>query len=155
MNRSVAVTCVSGLILVGVSGCFQNPLENLVEDAVGGAVENAIEQELGGEDAEVDFSGDVSLPSDWPAEIPTPDGEIISAMTLDGTYTIVTNVASVADGEKTLQELLDSGFSIVFEQASEGMTFYGLENSSWSVQYQVIDDGEAISVYMSVGPLMQ
>ena len=155
MKKSVAVLGVSSVIMFGVSGCFQNPLENLVEDAVGGAVENAIEQELGGEDAEVDFSGDVSLPSDWPAEIPVPEGEIISAMTLDGTYTIVTTVASAGEAEKTLQELLDAGFTTVFEQASEGMMFYGLENSSWSVQYQVIDDGEMISVYMSVGPLMQ
>lgn len=158
MRKSVAVWGVAAVLLVGLTGCFQNPLESLVEDAVGGAVENAVENELEqelGEGAEVDFSGDVALPSDWPAEIPVPDGEIFSAMSLDGTHTIVVNVASAAVADETLQALLASGYNIVFEQSVEGMQAYSLDNGQWSVQYQVMDDGETISVFMSVGPTVQ
>lgn len=150
--------CVSGALLVGLTGCFQNPLENLVEDAVGGAVENAIENEIEqelGEGAEVDFSGDVALPSGWPAEIPVPDGEIISAMTLDSNHTIVVNVASAGVADTTLQQLLSAGYEIDYQQNVEGMAAYGLDNGQYSIQYQVMDDGSTVSVYMSVGPTMR
>jgi hypothetical protein len=151
MRQIVSSLTMVGL-LVGLTGCFQNPLEAAVE----GAIKKAVESELAESGAEFDYGTNVDLPADWPSSVPIPDGDLITALSSEGTHSIVITVASVEAAEAGVQKILDSGFSVEYEQTmAEGMRSWGLVNAEYMVMYLYIDDGESVNVNMTVGPASQ
>jgi hypothetical protein len=151
MNKFLVMSAVA-LVSLGVSGCFQNPIEAAIEKATEQTVEKALEQE--GVDADIDFgSGSgVSIPDGWPASVPIPDGNIFSAMTLDDMRTITMEVASEAVGLAGLEAIKANGFEVVFEQAAEGFRTVALDGNGLSVIYGMATDQETTTVTISVGP---
>jgi len=147
MRRIATTVSIMGL-LVGLTGCFQNPIEAAIE----GAIEQAVESELGESGAEFDYGTNVQLPADWPASVPIPEGDLISAISSDGSHAIVMSVASVDVADAGLQKLLNAGFTVVYEQDMTEMRSWGLENDELSVMYLYIDDGESVTVNITVGP---
>ena len=151
MRRIVNTMAIMGL-LVSLSGCFQNPLEAAVEGAIEQAVEQAVESGLAESGAEFDYGTNVQLPADWPASVPIPEGELLTAVSSDGSHAIVMSVASVDVADAGLQKLLDAGFTVAYEQDMTEMRSWGLENDELSVMYLYIDDGESVTVNITVGP---
>jgi hypothetical protein len=151
MNKFLVMSAVA-LVSLGVSGCFQNPIEAAIEQATEQTVEKALEQE--GVDADIDFGqgSDVSVPDGWPASVPIPDGNIFSAMTLDDMRTITMEVASEAVGLAGLEAIKANGFDVVFEQAAEGLRTVALDGNGLSVIYGMVTDPETTTVTISVGP---
>lgn len=151
MNKILIVTAVA-LFPLGLSGCFQNPLEAAVEKATEQAVEKALEQD--GIDADIDFgSGSgVSIPDGWPASVPIPDGNIFSAMTLDDMRTITMEVSSEAVGLAGLEAIKANGFTVVFEQSAEGFRTVALDGNGLFVTYGMATDQDTTTVAISVGP---
>jgi hypothetical protein len=151
MNKILISTAVA-LLSLGLSGCFQNPIEAAVENVTEQAVENALEQE--GIDADIDLGGgsDVSIPEGWPASVPIPDGNVFSAITVDDMRTITMEVASEAVGLAGLEAIKAEGFSVVFEQNVEGMITAALEGNGLSVIYAMATDQDTTTVTISVGP---
>lgn len=149
MRRSsaLAATLSVGLAL-SLSGCFANPLEQLTEGLVEGGVEQLIEQ---GSGLDIDFGEGAALPSDWPAELPVPDGEILFSGSAEGTSTLAMNTTA-AFAEAGLADLLDSGFTITQEQSiGEGSKVYILENDSLSVSYAWADGSDEGVVFLQYG----
>jgi hypothetical protein len=73
MIRRIGPILTVSVLAVALSGCFQNPIEAALENAV----ESEIEKSLGESGVEVDLGLDgqgVSNPSGWPRSIPVPDG---------------------------------------------------------------------------------
>jgi hypothetical protein len=138
-------------IVFALSGCFQNPIEAAVERAAEETVERALEES--GADVDLGLTGDVSLPDGWPAEIPVPDGNIVSAVAIDGTYTVMIEVSSVEVGLAGLEAIKNNGFTVSYEQEMQGFRTVGLENATNTVLYSVLTDGDVSSVTIFVGPV--
>jgi hypothetical protein len=147
-RTSVFAAALSLGLVVSLSGCFANPLEQLTEGLVEGGVEQLIEQ---GSGVDINFGDGAALPSDWPAELPVPDGEIILSGSSEGTSTLAMNT-TVALAQSGLDDLLDSGFTIVQEQAVGGGTqLYILENDSYSISYAWADGSDEGVVFLQYG----
>ena len=107
--RTVTPLALAAALALTLTGCFGNPLESLAE----GAIENIVEDQTG-VDIDVDGGSGVgsgaSLPDDWPTDVPTPDGTIISSMAIDKTFTTSIQVADEAAAQAGLDALLNAGF---------------------------------------------
>lgn len=148
MRRTSIIVALSAGLTLLLSGCFANPLEQLTEGLVEGGVEQIIEQ---GSGLDIDFGEGAALPSDWPAELPVPDGEILISGSADGTSTIAMNT-TVSFAEAGLADLLDSGFTIAQEQSlGEGSKVYLLENDTLSVSYAWADGSDEGVVFLQYG----
>lgn len=148
MRRTAALaTTLSVGLVVSLSGCFANPLDGLVEGLVEDGVQQIIEDQTG---LDIDFGGGAALPSDWPASLPVPDGEILISGSAEGTSTIAMNT-TLAHAENGLTKLLDAGFTITQEQAiGEGAKVYILENDTLSVSYAWGDSDDGV-VFLQYG----
>lgn len=149
MKKYLVPVATVGLVFA-LSGCFQNPLDAAVERAAEETVERALEES--GAEVDLDLTGDVSLPDGWPSEIPVPDGKIVSAIAVDGSFTVVIEVSSVEVGIAGIQAVENSGFTLAYDQAMEGLRTVGFENDTYSVLYSVLSDGDVPTVTMFVGP---
>jgi hypothetical protein len=136
--RALGIGGASAALVLALSGCMPgiplpgNPLENLVEDA--------IESTTGGQ---IDVGTSASIPADWPAELPVPEGKIITAMSIDGTHTITMQIADAEVAKKLVADLISRGF------VEDGVADYGqlvthvLSRDGWNVQvaWVISDDG--------------
>lgn len=148
MRRTSIIVALSAGLTLALSWCFANPLEQLTEGLIEGGVEQLIEQ---GSGLDIDFGEGAALPSDWPAELPVPDGEILISGSAEGTSTIAMNT-TVAFAESGLADLLDSGFTITQEQSlGEGSKVYILESDTLSVSYAWADGSDEGVVFLQYG----
>lgn len=134
MRRTVPAVAALGLgLALTLSGCFANPLEQLTEGLVEGGVEQIIENQTG-VDVDVDGSGGASLPADWPAEVPTPDGDIVLSSSAGGVYSVIINVASYDDVQGAFDEMLLAGFAEIstLDLGADAITRV-YENTTWNV----------------------
>ena len=149
MKKLLVVACAS-LVTVGLSGCFQNPLEAAVERAAEETVERAIEES--GVDVDLDMSGDVSLPEGWPSGVPVPDGNVISASTIDGVMAVIVEVANEDVGLAGIEAIKAAGYTVSYEQNVEGFRTVALSSPEYEVVYGVLSDGTTTSVTITVLP---
>ena len=116
-----------------LSGCFGNPIENMIEGATGG---------------EVDLGG-TSVPEGFPAEVPLIDGEIVNGMSLGAegatVYNVVVKVDGIEAAETIKGQLEEAGFT-----TAEGLGATGAEsatliysNANWGVLVVVAGDPNA------------
>ncbi len=126
---------LAGGLVVGLSACA-NPLEAAVEGLIEGGVENAVEGATG-VDIDVDSGSGASLPADWPSDLPVAEGRIVSALAIDGIYSVSIEATDAAAAEAGLQALLDAGFTTIAEQD------YGVELRSWVMEREA--DGYTMS----------
>lgn len=133
--RRLGGLLLAGGLVVGLSACA-NPLEAAVEGLIEGGVENAVEGATG-VDIDVDSGSGASLPADWPSDVPVAEGRIISALAIDGIYSVSIETTDAAAAEAGLQALLDAGFTTIAEQD------YGVELRSWVMEREA--DGFTMS----------
>lgn len=135
--RRLGGLLLAGGVVVGLTACA-NPLESAVEGLIEGGVENAVEGATG-VDVDVDSgSGSgASLPADWPSDVPIAEGRIVSALAIDGIYSVSIETTDAAAAEAGLQALLDAGFTTIAEQD------YGVELRSWVMEREA--DGFTMS----------
>lgn len=150
MKKYLAPVATVGLVFA-LSGCFQNPLEAAVERAAEETVERALEES--GAEVDLDFSGDISLPEGWPSEVPVPDGNIISTYSVDGTMTVMVEVASPDVAAAALDDIENAGFTVGSESQVEGFYSAGLESADYSVIFTSTFDGDVTMVSIVVAPL--
>jgi hypothetical protein len=136
-----------------LTGCFANPLDQLTEGISEGIVEGVVEGATG---VDVDVSGDgtsASLPSDWPTEVPTPNGKIIASFSVNNSYSATIDVGDDAAAAAGVEAIAASGFEITSETDLGGFKVYGLENAEWSVNYSWgADEAGATFVNLTVSP---
>lgn len=98
-TRAAVAVAIAGITASLLTGCFANPVEELVNRGVEGAVEGA----TGGD---VSLSG--KLPADFPADVPVIDGKIGLSAGAGGTEGWIVAVTSsstdaVADAAAALE----------------------------------------------------
>ena len=154
MSRTVpAIAALSLGVALALSGCIANPLEQLTEGLIEGGVEQIIEGQTG---VDVDVNGNgASLPNDWPAEVPTVDGEVGFSVAANGTFTAALTVPNVAAAEEPFTQLLDAGFTEVSAlDLGNGAATRVYENGAYNVVVIIgsNDDGTA-AVQYTIAPI--
>ena len=124
------IAIVMALLLApALSGCFGNPIENIIEDATGG---------------EVDLPG-TTLPEGFPSEVPLIDGEVIFGTAFGDGATKVYNVSVKVGGAEAFEEiktqLEDAGFTSNVDGSIDAGGTGGFSNDTWSVLVVVTNDG--------------
>lgn len=142
---------LAGVFIVSLTGCFQNPVDALLDRASEEIAEKAIES-LGsaeGLDLEYDYGTDASVPDGWPASIPVPKGTITSALCLQPGDCILTITSpSESQAKADLQALKSAGFTTEWEQIQDGyVDFQGLNCSvPMAVHYGYFVEGNTVEV---------
>lgn len=128
---SFATVLVAGAGTFGLAAC--NPLAAVTEQAVEKAVEDST-----GADIDIDAGGGVSMPEDFPSDVPVIDAKLFTATSIPNgsskTWTILYQVDDPTKAyEAASKRLTDAGFTSTSSmQAAEGS--YGtFENGTWSV----------------------
>ncbi len=156
MRRTAPAVAVLGLgLALTLSGCFANPLEQLTNGLVEGGVEQIIEDQTG-VDVNIDGSG-ASLPDNWPADVPTVDGNVQFSVATEGIFSAAIDATSVADGEGAYTAMLDAGYTQVAEfQVIDDASSRTFENGTWNVNILVAanEDGTA-TVQYTIIPLTE
>jgi hypothetical protein len=143
MTKKLAIIAALAVFSLGLSGCFQNPLES--------ALETALEQE--GIDADLNFDAEgVSLPADWPSEVPVPDGTIFSAFRADSIFTATVDVSSTEAVVAAVNTLQSRGYELVSETQQTGIASWSLDNGTNFVTYMIFSDSDVTTLTISVAP---
>ncbi|WP_168628009.1 MULTISPECIES: hypothetical protein [unclassified Cryobacterium] len=142
LTTVTAAILLSGGMVFSLSGCFSNPLENLVEDGLGVNVED---------------SGS-SIPGDFPKAVPLYDGPVKEGSSLKmgdvKTWTVVIGVSGLEAGAKIEADLKAAGIDgmlIQDDKAASGVfgnddygVMFTVENADggWQVSYLVTEGGK-------------
>lgn len=148
--RTPITVIAAAAIAIGLSGCFGNPVESLIESTVEEAVEGATGVEV---DVDTDGSG-VSIPADFPSDLPMPDGDLISALSADGTFVLSFVITDENAGANLAQQFKDMGWA---EEAAADMgelkTWAYYDGSSRFVTIgQIGGEGAETQLQYTVGP---
>jgi hypothetical protein len=140
-SRAATAVVIAAISATLLTGCFGNP----VEDLVNRGVEDAIEGATGGD---VSLGGE--LPADFPTSVPLIDGTIgVAAGTggADGWVVVITSSASdpVADAASALEA---AGFTEDTTVSGAGMGAKVYSNA----EYLVLVAGEGETVSYTVTP---
>jgi hypothetical protein len=119
------VSLIIGSVLVfSLSGCFANPVQGLIEGVIEEQTGIDVNTGSGGSSAE--------LPAGWPG-LPVPDGQIISAISSDGTYLVSSIVTSEASIESVVTELKGSGYEETSRTDLGEIQAVVLSGSEWAI----------------------
>ena len=144
LTRAAIAVAIAGVTATLLTGCFGNPVEDLVQRGVEGAVEDATggEVSLGGE-----------LPAGFPTSVPLVDGDIslaAGAGGVEGWVVVITSSAAepVADAAAALE---GAGFTedTAVTGAGAGAKVYS------NAEYLVFVAGEGTTVSYTVTPQAQ
>lgn len=131
---TIPVALVLALALApALSGCFGNPIEQIVEGATGG---------------DVSLPGQ-SVPDDFPSDVPLADGEVIFGMGVGNTdgkaWNVTVKVASLESVDEIRAQLEGAGFTEneagIGGTADQGATIV-YENGTYTVLVVVTKDAE-------------
>jgi hypothetical protein len=149
MRRTVpAVAALALGVSLTLSGCFANPLEQLTDGLIEGGVEQIIEDQTG-----VDVNA--ALPDNWPADVPTLQGEVVFSLAAEGVFSAAIKVGSLAEAQQAYTDLTNAGFTQLSElQIGDGSEARVFENGTWNVALLLAEneDGTAQMQY-TVGPV--
>ena len=142
----LAPTAVLGLVLL--SGCGSPLPGGVVPGGLEETLEQTLEQETGGE---LDLGG-AALPSDWPAELPLPAGDLMSSISSDGTQVLTYLIDDVSVGERLVADLSALGFTETASADMGELVTNVLDRDGWvvSVGWAIGDD--QIVLNYSSGP---
>lgn len=91
-----------------------------------------------------------SLPGDWPAELPLPDGTLVTATSIDGTQSLVYRVADASVGERLVNDLVARDFELEAKSDMGQLVSNVLKRDGWTVSVGwLIDDDDVTLTYVS------
>jgi hypothetical protein len=159
LTSATAAGVIGGALLL--SGC-SNPIDDAIDNAVEGAVENAVEEgvekaieaESGG-DVDIEVGSSVSLPEDFPTDIPLPDGgTLIASLRVEQSWSLSYEVDSLAQADELVQEFGDWTQESVVDQGTN--KFWILSNDNYVVTISAVQEGDEPAVLgMIVGEQSQ
>ncbi len=127
-RRIIAWAAGSAVLLLALTGCMANPIENLIKDKVGEAVEGAT-----GVKVDTDGNG-MEWPSGWPSELPRPAGKLTGALTVQEgrSYTAILE-SDQGSYDAFVAKLKASGYSSTMETTTADGAMHGFSDGSWVV----------------------
>jgi len=140
---TTAALALAALLLVGCGSLIPTP-EKIAEDTIKEGVEKTVEEATG---TSVDIDP-TSLPDGFP-DLPTPEGELISTLAVDDTYSLSYRLDDEAAVDAVKAALLADGYEVTGEASGEFNAFVAA-NPEWTVSLSWYDDGEG-SVVLAYG----
>lgn len=144
----------AGTLLAGCGQIAESATEQLLEQAGGGSMDIDLEGDnvtIQGEDGAMSMGGDLALPENWPAEVPTfADGSLVF-VSVDGaagsaTGTWNTDMA-VDDAAATVRAAVEgAGYAVESESQVEGLRSFSATGNGYRVDVNVASDGTATTV---------
>jgi ABC-type glycerol-3-phosphate transport system substrate-binding protein len=138
--KHTRILALAGLLTIGLSGCFANPVEQLVQNRVEDAVEGAVEDAAG---SDVDLGG-TTLPDGFPSDaVPVIEGEIVYGAGMGGeAWAVMVKVADRDAAYAEVKQLLtDKGFETTMESSAEGGAFAIFTSDAYVAQVTVGESG--------------
>lgn len=136
--RTVAIIAAAGTLALMLSGCFGNPVESIVEQAI--EDQTGVEVSAGGED------GLATLPSSWPTEVPVPDGKLLLALSAEGSYSATIELGDADAAQAGLDKFLFAGYQITSEADYGGLKSYQLASPNFDVNFSFGPDEAGVYV---------
>lgn len=123
-------------VTVGVTAC--NPLQAITEEGV----EQAIEGATGG-NVDIDAGAGVSIPADFPSDVPIIDATLFSSVSLgsgaEQTWNLIFNVSDAqAAYADAVSMLTGAGYAEVAQTESAEGSFGSFANDAWSVTVSAV-----------------
>jgi hypothetical protein len=154
VNQRPLITAVALAALLALAGCSAPPTPSGGTGGDGGSGgtngrPGTSEGEPGAADPEEPTTDDVApvsgrLPDDWPADVVVPDGEIVQAMSLGGTWIALVNVADTAGAfASSSASLQAAGYAVVSEVATDHGSIGVYESAQLQVQIAIATAPEA------------
>lgn len=132
----------ASILVLSLSGCFANPVESIIK----GAVKNQT-----GIDVSTDAGmGSAKLPDDWPG-LPIPDGQIVSAISIDGTYVVSMLVKSEQSIESVVTDLEGAGYEASSRSDFGGLKTVQLTSLEWIVSLGWLPGEDAGTFILNYG----
>lgn len=140
--RSLVLVATSGVLALGLSGCFGNPVENLVE----GVIENqtGVDVEVGG------TGGGAAVPENWPG-LPIPDGDLISSLAVDGTFVLTMMVETEDEIERVIAELITQGYAETARADTSGFKTVVVASDELTASFSWYPDEESGNFGLNYG----
>jgi hypothetical protein len=125
MRALKPLSLIIGSVLVfSLSGCFANPVQGLIEGVIENQTGIDVNTGSGGSSAE--------LPAGWPG-LPLPDGQIVSAISSDGTYIVSMLTTSEESIESVISQLEGSGYELSSRSDLGEIQAVILNGNEWTV----------------------
>lgn len=151
-RRAPLAVAVITLLALGTSGCFQNPIEAVIQGAVNDTVEGAIEDATGTDiDVDLDGSG-ASIPEGFPSELPLPEGRLVATLGVDGTYVLTFETTGDA-ADAIVERYRSDGWNVVSEADYGDLKLFAFENGQWQASISSVVDGEVVQVQVTATPV--
>src|SRR5690606_13398888 len=93
----------------------------------------------------------VSVPSGWP-NLPLPQGELVSAISVDQTFSLTYRIPSAAAADALLAELAGAGFSTESDADYGDFRTHVLTDGVLSVTVGVMSNDDEVSMIYSSTP---
>lgn len=156
-----AVTAMAVALPVTLSGC-----SSTVEQAAGQAVEQVIEQQadvdveaegdgdvtISGEDGSVQVGSSITLPEDFPRDLPIPEGTLVAVVSANGGWSLSYEGVEQAAVEHLVSRYDEAGYQEVFAAAQDQTLQSSHQNSDWTVMLLWDGSGESKALVYSVTP---
>lgn len=167
MSASIAgLTLASALVLTGCAGLVENAVDSAVdkaaEEVAENVAENAIEQAIeadSGLDADIDLGLDgsgASVPSDFPSEVPLPDGlDLQTSMKASGGFSLIYAATDRSKIDAYVAKF--DSWEETFASDMGEMRTWGFQGADWSVSLGDImssSDDQAM-LTLTVTPITQ
>lgn len=120
----VAMTTLSGCAVGLADGSIENALESALEEATDGEL-----------DVDLDGAGGAELPKDWPSNVPVPAGDIITAASLGGLYSVTLTVAGIETAKAHAVTIANAGFTEKSSQSYETGALWIFTGGDLQVSY--------------------
>ena len=99
------------------------------------------------------LGGGADLPADWLPEVPVPEGNLISVVSVDSSISIIVEVAGPDAAVAALEALKNAGFTVLSEGRVKNFATATLENGDYSVPFSSATHGSGTSVLMLGAPM--
>lgn len=150
----IVIALAGGVTLVGCGQMAESATEKLIEEAAGGDVNIDVEGDgvtIEGEDGGFAVGGDLSLPENWPAEIPTYGGGSLVMVSVDsasgGATAVWSTDESVDDAAASIRGAVEgAGYAIDSESQMEGLRAFSATGNGYRLDVSVGGSDGATSV---------
>ncbi len=88
-----------------------------------------------------------SLPADWPAELPLPEGRLVTSTSSDGAQSLIYLVADAGVAERLVEDVVALGFELESTTDMGALVSNMLSRDDWNVTigWLVGDDGVTLT----------
>lgn len=150
----IVIALAGGVTLVGCGQMAESATEKLIEEAAGGDVNVDVEGDgvtVEGQDGGFAVGGDLSLPDNWPTEIPTYGRGSLVMVSVDsasgGATAVWSTEESVEDATASIRSAVEgAGYAIESESQMEGLRAFSATGSGYRLDVSVGGSDGATSV---------